>query len=193
MQGDIKWVDSMLVNMTVEEKVGQLVFLNTKIDSSAQEDSLFKWVNQKQIGGLMMKGMEVDNFVRLVDTVQQISKRPLFIAADQESVLQNFFSDAYQFPNKSSFASIRSDSLQKALQHYLIKQYGAMGINFTFSPTVNEFCYKKDEKMKGPIFDDKVRLLQNAVEYMNAFQKEKIFCAANTFDQFIYIDNDTTG
>ncbi len=192
MQGDIKWVDSLLTNMTIEEKVGQLVFLNTKIDSTAQEDSLFKWVHQQQIGGLMMKGLEVDNFIRLVDTIQQLAKRPLFIAADQESVLQNFFSDTYQFPNKASLGAIRSDSLKNALQRYLIKQYDAMGINFSFSPTINDFCYKRDERMKGAIFNDKVRLLQDAVGYMDALQKEKIFCAGSTFDQFIYVDNDTT-
>ena len=192
MQGDITWVESLLTNMTVEQKVGQLIFLNTKIDSTAQEDSLFKWVHREQIGGLMMKGMEVENFIRIVDTIQQVSKRPLFIAADQESVLQNFFSDTYQFPNKASLAAIRSDSLKNVLQAYLINQYRAMGINFTFSPSVNEFCYKRNEKMKGAVFNDKVRLLQNAVEYMDALQKEKIFCAATTFDQFIYVDNDTT-
>ncbi len=192
MQGDIRWVDSLLTNMTVDEKVGQLVFLNAKLDSTAQEDSLFHWVNQNQIGGLMMKNLEVNNFIRLVDTIQQISKRPLFIAADQESVLQNYFSDTYQFPNKASLASMRSDSMKNVLQRYMIKQYKAMGINFSFSPGINEFCYKRDEKMSGPIYTDKVRLLQNSVAYMDALQKEKIFCAATTFDQFIYVDNDTT-
>ena len=192
MQGDIKWVDSLLTNMTIEEKVGQLVFLDSKIDSTAQEDSLFKWVHRNQIGGLMMKGMEVENFIRLVDTIQQVAKRPLFIAADQESVLQNFFSDTYHFPNKASLAAIRSDSLKNVLQRYLINQYRIMGINFTFSPTINEFCYKKNEPLSGAVYNDKVRLLQDAVSYLNALQKEKIFCAATTFDQFIYIDNDTT-
>lgn len=144
-------VNSILENMTTEEKVGQMFMVRCPVDNGVAI------VNQYQVGGYILFDANIlpftnEQFVARNNEYQANSKIPMLIGIDEEGgtvVRLSRYSNYRAFPfespqdlyNEGGFDLIRSDTKEKA---ELLK---SVGINVNFAPVAdvsfdaNDFIY----------------------------------------------------
>lgn len=133
-----EWVDSLVSNMTIEDKVGQLIMARVANPDTAQYRSLFSWVAQGKVGGVMLETERVFPFSGAVDSCHKLTKIPLFIAADQQVLLNNNFDNVAAFPSFATLSSLAGDSVRNALAELFVNQCRHMGVNFIMAPKVED-------------------------------------------------------
>ena len=185
--------DSLLQKMTLEEKLGQMIVLKSNMKNKNVQNSVFQWVKEGRISGVILNDLKIDRYISLVDSLNQWSKTPLFNVTQQVVVLNNQFSDAVPFPQAPSIGSILNDTIQKDLEALYVQQCKAVGINFCFTPSANE-ASSHDGKYPLQLFEnDTKRKLERASRVLQNLQKENIISLGNSFVDFYQVENDTTG
>ena len=81
------WIDSLVHRMSIEEKLGQLVFLEYNKADSLSDDHLIQWVDQGLIGGVLPEQLSYPQFRYITDTIQSVKSIPLFIASRNKQML----------------------------------------------------------------------------------------------------------
>jgi len=182
------WVDSMLVKMTLDEKIGQLIFLKTSLPEETSSEQIYQWTQKGKIGGVLLENIELNQFLSFHDTLQQLSPIPLFNGTKATTVLNNQFSDLVQFPSASSIAAIQNDTIQTELEALYLKQCEALGINFCLSPMLsNSFASAEilNEKEK----EDQDLKVHQRLEHLKA---QNILSIASNFSDYFEMPNDTS-
>lgn len=91
MAQELKWVDSTLAHMTLEEKVGQLFVADFVAVYSHQESENLRRIKRQieefHIGGIILAGGAVYDIAVMMNELQRLSMLPLLVAADLESGL----------------------------------------------------------------------------------------------------------
>src|SRR3989304_4142689 len=78
---DVRWVETTLAGMSLEEKIAQLFCL---IIRSSEQDYLDDLVHQVKPGGLMFRHMPASEAVQVARFLQDNSRIPLLLAANFE-------------------------------------------------------------------------------------------------------------
>ena len=126
------WADSLLQQLSTEEKLGQLLLLQSDLSGVEASPRIQQWVNQGFLGGLLLENLELERFIDFTDSCKTNSALPLFLATNQEVLLNNQFSDVEQIPSYGAVRAIDTDSLQHELLALYTEQAHALGINLSF-------------------------------------------------------------
>ena len=78
-QVDPIWVDSILGTLSTNEKIGQLLLIETFDTSKRTLQKLLQKTEEKTITGWQTGFSDVERYDFWIDTLQQISRFPLFI------------------------------------------------------------------------------------------------------------------
>ena len=108
--------DSILRQMTLAEKIGQLIILKTDFKDENTKESVYQWVNQGILGGVILEKLEVLEYVDVLDSLNSLSEIPLLNGTEEVVLLNNQFSDAVQFPLAPSIGAVQNDTIQKELE-----------------------------------------------------------------------------
>ncbi|MEM1320848.1 MAG: serine hydrolase [Bacteroidota bacterium] len=181
-----QWADSMLLEMTTDEKIGQLLFLQTDLRDTTLEDSLFYWTKNYYLGGVLLKQLPVGQYVDIMDSLQRSAAIPLFNATDQQLALNNQFSDAVQLPLPATTSAIFSDSIQTQLNQLYLRQCQALGINFSFSPTVNFAQLPGGAYDMNTFESDEEYIIHRSSKRLHLLQDQKIIAVASSFRDLEY-------
>lgn len=88
---NVRWVDSTLASMSLEEKVGQLFLADLVAIYSHRESPNFllalEFVRKYYVGGFVLAGGTVTDIAMMTNALQRESKLPLLINADLEGGL----------------------------------------------------------------------------------------------------------
>ncbi len=139
------WADSVLASLSLEEKLGQLLFFQSKDLPAKEKIQLYNMVALGRLGGLQFSDIPVKTYMNLMDSCQQLSKVPLLIGTAEQSLLNNQFSDLVHLPESGSLRQIVSDSLLGSIDQLFIQQARALGVNWRQSsknlsaPTIYKF------------------------------------------------------
>jgi len=122
------WVDSLLQSMTLEEKMGQLIFMEWMANDSIPDTMLTYWTRKNYVGGFLPQGLPLSHFVTLSDSLRANADIPLFIASRAKAVQNEQFAG---WDQGTSWLGIE-DSLVSHLQRLYARQAYHLGINLTF-------------------------------------------------------------
>jgi beta-glucosidase-like glycosyl hydrolase len=138
---EAKWVANTMKEMTLEEKVGQLVacrytgrFVN--MDSDYVRD-LKQLIVEQKIGGLIIFQGDVYESARLNNSLQEKAEIPLLIASDLERGLGNQIDGATLFPPVMSLGAADSEELAYRMGKITALEARAIGIHMTYAPVVD--------------------------------------------------------
>ena len=182
------WVDSMVIKMTLEEKIGQLIFLKTSLSTETSPEQIYQWTQKGKFGGVILENFQLDQYLRFHDTLQQLSPIPLFNGTHAETVLNNQFSDVVQFPSSKSIATVQNDTVQTELEILYLKQCEALGINFCLSPTLGNSFAATEILNEQEIADQNQRTHQR----LEHLKSQNILSFANSFSDYFEMPNDTS-
>ncbi len=193
MQVSEAYVDSLLIQMTNEEKIGQLIILKTSLDEDHTEVELIDWAKTAKLGGMILQNQTVEDYIRLVDQIQTQAAFPLLNGTEEMVVLNNQFLDAEHFPLPATMSAIDSDSIHENLNDLYLRQCKAAGIHFCIAPSVNlvdstasTFDYQLFEQ-------DREAIIRRSTNTLNKLQHDKILAIGHDYQDYIYMPNDTTG
>ena len=176
------WVDSIYNAMTLDEKIGQLFFIQAnsfKSNNSEQINSLIK--NQK-IGGLIFSKGTPNKQITLTKSFQKKSKVPLLISMDAEWGLSMRLDSVPKFPWNMSLGSISNNNLIEKVGKMIGKQCKTVGVHLNFSPVVDINTNPKNPIIGNRSFgESKENVANKSISYMNGLQSQNILSTAKHF------------
>ncbi|MFT7450845.1 MAG: beta-N-acetylhexosaminidase, partial [Patescibacteria group bacterium] len=189
LQVETVWADSMLLEMTMDEKIGQLLVLKTT--EEVDKDSLAYWVWNLGIGGWMPEGISLSDYTSLTDSLQCIARIPLLMGTAQTVALNNQFTDVIDYPLPATISAILSRQKKDVLLAQYVKQCKALNVHFSLVPALQMADTSQ-------IIFDAYALENNSEEQlflsystMDELQKEKVLSIAGPFrDLFFAAETD---
>ena len=185
------WADSLLLTLTLEEKIGQLIFLKTNAPDSNRQLQLEKDIRAGKIAGIQLSGLPLDDYAKFIDQAQTKGKIPLLTGTNEQVSPNQIFSDQVPYPLPITMATLHNEELSRnLLDTYLIKAR-ALKLDLIFGPELHT------DHEADTIFNfqqsayPSALLTQRSIRMVDQFQQEGILTVANDFKDLIYIENDT--
>ena len=177
------WVDSIMSNMSIDEKIGQLFMVQaySNLDKK-HEDFITEMIEKYHVGNLIfMQGTPQKQAV-LNNRYQALSKIPLMIGFDGEWGLDMRLKDTYRFPWNMTLGAIRNDSLVKQFGEHLGKHCKRLGIHVNFAPVVDININPKNPIIGNRSFgESKENVTQKAIAFTQGMQKYGVMANAKHF------------
>lgn len=132
------WVDSVYNQMTLEEKVGQLIIVFT--DSKPSEDEperIEALINDQHIGGLLFSVGSPERQLELTRRYQESSKIPLLMTMDAEWGLSMRLKPSFAFPWNMTLGATRNNELIRRVGERIGAHNKRIGIHINYAPAVD--------------------------------------------------------
>jgi len=183
-------IQTLVSDMTLEEKIGQLLILETTVGPSMTEDSIYHYAKQNQISGVILSGLDVIQYMRIIDNCSAFGKN-LFLHGTKENVsVCNQFASTAQFPSMASIQACQNDSLVQSTFEIFEQQLNAFNFDFVIGPNISMSNENKDfESYNFAIQPNDVK--RNARSQYNRYNNNGVFSFASSLDQFIDVANDS--
>ncbi len=147
----VNWLDANTISqvieeMTVEEKIGQLLMVHFNGERANKEATLL--IQELYVGGFIYynwaNGLDTPFQVRQLSTdLQKVAARnprpiPLFIAIDQEGGAVSRLTNGFTvFPGNNALGMTNDPMLAEYCSYAIGQELRAVGINFNLSPVVD--------------------------------------------------------
>ncbi|MCI2227636.1 serine hydrolase [Polaribacter sp. MSW13] len=177
------WVDSIIKNMTIDEKIGQLFMLQAYSNKDKKhEDFITDMITKYHIGNLIfMQGTPQKQAV-LNNKYQALSKVPLLIGFDGEWGLDMRLKNTYRFPWNMTLGAIRNDSLVKQFGERLGVHCKRLGIHVNFAPVVDINTNPENPIIGNRSFgESKENVTQKAIAFTQGMQSKGVLANAKHF------------
>ena len=183
-------IQQLVSDMTLEEKIGQLIILETSLGPTITEDSIYQYARENQISGLILSGIDVIQYMRIIDNCSAFGKNSFLHGTKQNVSVCNQFANTQNFPSMASIQACQNDSLIQSTYDIFEQQLNAFNFDFVIGPNIST-------TNEGRAFDPSnyatsfefVR--QNARSQYNRYNNYGVFSFANSLDQFIDVANDS--
>lgn len=176
------WVDSIYNTMTLDEKIGQLFFVQANSLESNNSEKIKNLIRNQKIGGLIFSKGTPNNQILLTKSFQKISEVPLLISMDAEWGLSMRLDSVPKFPWNMSLGSISNNNLIEKVGKTIGKQCNTVGVHLNFSPVVDINTNPKNPIIGNRSFgESKENVSNKAISYMNGLQSQNILSTAKHF------------
>jgi beta-N-acetylhexosaminidase len=138
---DTAWVDKTLREMSMREKVGQLLqirvmghFLNRQ---SAEYQALRQEILENRVGGAVLFAGNVYESAVLLNDLQGVSRLPLIVSADFERGASFRIEDTTSFPWTMAIGATGSEDLAYKEGAITAREARALGVHWIYAPVVD--------------------------------------------------------
>jgi len=180
---DHPWVDSIMANMSMEDKIAQSLFVatwsNRDISHYTEIDRI---IREYHIGGLVFFQGTAEKHVELVKHYQDISEIPLSIALDGEWGAGMRLYDMEDFPYQMTLGAIRDDSLIYEMGERVAYEYRLLGIDLNLAPVADINNNPDNPVINYRSFgENRERVSGKVIMYMKGMQDNGVLATAKHF------------
>jgi len=182
-QNQQEWVDSIMANMSVRQKIGQLIMVAAYSNRDNEHQAFIeKLIKKNEIGGLIFMQGSPYKQATLTNIYQSKSKVPLLIAFDGEWGLNMRIDSTYRFPWNMSLGAIRDNQLLKDLGHRIGQQHKRMGIHVNFAPVIDINTNPANPIIGNRSYgENKYNVTQKASAFIKGLQAENVLACGKHF------------
>ena len=134
----LKWADAELRKMSLDQKIGQLIYVGVNATFLNQDSEAFQALRHQvvdnHVGGIILFRGPVYESVVLCNRMQQLAKYPLLISADLEAGSGMRFDDTVNFPWNMAIAATGNPSYARRAGELTGREARAMGIQQIYAP-----------------------------------------------------------
>jgi len=134
------WIENQLNQMTLHDKVAQMISVqvpaNTSINSPDYKKVL-NYVEDLKVGGIIFSKSDVQTQVLITNKLQKVSSIPLLVSADFENGLGMRLSEAVDFPSSMALAATGDIDLIYQMGKIISEEAEAIGVNQNFAPVAD--------------------------------------------------------
>ncbi len=131
------WADSVYKTLTLEEKIGQLIFVRANKPYKPYDKNVDDYIKKYNIGGVTFFGGEPVKQALQTNKWNSIAKTPLFISMDAEWGLGMRLRKTLKYPLQMTLGAQHNDSLLYLMGKQIGEQCKRMGIQINFAPVVD--------------------------------------------------------
>lgn len=177
------WVDSILKNMTIDQKIGQLFMIQAYSNADIkQEEFVAEMIAKYHIGNLIFMQGTPEKQAVLTNQYQAISKIPLMIGFDGEWGLDMRLKNTYKFPWNMTLGAIQNNDLIQKFGEHLGKHCKRLGIHINFAPVVDINTNPENPIIGNRSFgENKENVTQKAIAFTTGMQKIGVMANAKHF------------
>ena len=178
-----QWVDSLMKNMTVDQKIGQLFMIQAYSNHKHQQpEELIKQINQFQVGGVIFMQGNPGTQSEICNSFQQASKVPLLIAIDGETGLGFRLDSTINYPVQMALGAIIDDSLIYRMGFEIGKQCRRLGIHMNMAPVCDINNNPSNPVINYRSFgEDKMQVARKSWLYASGMQDAGVLATAKHF------------
>lgn len=180
-----RWIDSLMAQMTVEQKVAQLMMVRVPLNMTDQQTAEFSQrMNGYGVGGVCFFVGTAERQVPQTRQLQSDARIPLLVAIDAEWGLGMRLKDCFSFPKNARFGrlSADADTLVRRMGEEIGRQCREMGIHINFAPVVDINSNPKNPVIGTRSFGtDRERVSQLGIQYMLGLQSQGVLATAKHF------------
>lgn len=177
------WADSILQELTLEEKIGQLFMVIAYSNKSTDhKKDISRLIKKYKIGGLMFLQGGPKRQAILTNYYQSISKTPLMIALDAEWGVAMRLDSALRFPWQMTIGATSDSALVYEMGEEIARQCKLLGVNINFAPVVDINSNPKNPIINNRSFGEDVKNVSSlSLAYMQGLQDNNILACAKHF------------
>ena len=180
---DHPWVDSVMKSLTVEQKVGQLIWIAAFANRDIGYDvNISSTVEKYGIGGVIFFQGNAPKQAQMINHFRNISKVPPLIAIDGEWGVGMRLEDVPGFPFQMTLGAIRSDSLIYIMGKYIAIQMKRSGVDINLAPVADVNNNPNNPVINARSFGENPGMVsRKSVAYMKGMQDNGIIAVAKHF------------
>ncbi len=179
----IRWVDSLMVHLTPEEKVAQLFMISAysnKDENHYAETEQF--VKKYKLGGLIMMQGTPEKQVELLNRYQAAANIPLLIGFDGEWGLSMRLKNVVEYPRQMLLGALQNDLLIYEMGREFARQMKLVGIHFNFAPVIDVNNNPKNPVINDRAFGEDVQnVIKKGIMYSRGLQDGGVLSSAKHF------------
>lgn len=179
------WVDSVMKEMTLQQKVAQLMVIRVPLDLEGKPQREFEQVlRETEVGGVCFFVGTAKHTLPLIKRFQSLSKVPLLVCIDAEWGLGMRLSDCYSFPKNLEFGKMpkEMDTLLYNMGREIGFQCKNMGIHVNFAPVVDVNSNPDNPVIGNRSFSEHPqRVAELGIQYMKGLQSQGVMAVAKHF------------
>jgi len=177
------WVDSTMKTLSLEEKIGQLIwiagFANREVGYDVQ---ISNQVKEYGIGGVIFFQGLAAKQAQMINNFRDVAKVPPIIAIDGEWGLGMRIEGIEGFPYQMTLGAIKNDSLIYQMGMYVAKQMKRAGIDINLAPVADVNVNPKNPVINYRSFGERPDLVsRKSISYMMGMQDNGIMAVAKHF------------
>ena len=161
----IKWVEDTILNMSDEEKVGQL-FVN--LVGSREPDALKNVVEKYHVGAIRYHNAAPEELYEQNRILQENSKIPLLIAANCEAGANMALNGGTAVATGAAVSASKDENLAYEVARVGAAESAAIGCNWNFAPVVDLLYNWRNTIVQNRAFNNSP---EDTIKYAKAFFK----------------------
>ena len=136
-----KWADKQLKKMSVEEKVGQVVYIGLNARFANQNSDYFKELRRhvvdNHIGGIIFFGAPIYETTIVANRAQEMAEMPMLMSLDAETGIGMRFEDATNFPWAMAIGATGNPDFARRMGVITGREARAIGVQHIFAPVLD--------------------------------------------------------
>ena len=179
----VKWVDSLMAQLDVDQKIGQLFMVAAFSNKDKKHtDFIENLINRYHLGNLIFMQGTAEGHARWINKYQGISKVPMLIAVDGEWGLNMRIKNTINYPYNMALGAIRDDKLITEFGRRIGRHIRRIGIHVNFAPVVDINTNPKNPIIGNRSFgEDKYDVTEKSIQFVKGIQSEKVMACAKHF------------
>ena len=176
-----KWADSVYQSLSLEERVGQLIFIRANHSGQDYIENVGKYIQEYNLGGVVFFAGDPIKQAIQTNAWGALPKTPLFISIDAEWGLGMRLSNAIKYPLQMTLGAVDTDLIYKMGKEIGL-QCRRMGIHLNFAPVVDVNNNPANPVIGMRSFGDNPdEVAKKGNAYMKGLQDEGVIASAKHF------------
>ncbi len=178
-----QWVDSVYNQMSLDERIGQLIIIHVNGDNgAANRQKLVSLIRDQHVGGVLFSKGTPENQARLTNLAQENARVPLMMTFDGEWGLSMRLTNTTRFPKNMMLGAVKNDSLIYYYGREVARQCRLAGIQVNFAPDIDVNSNPSNPVIGIRSFgEDPKRVAKLGVAYASGLEDGKVLAVAKHF------------
>ncbi len=177
------WVDSVFQSLTLEQRIAQLIMVNTGSNKSVQHQRyISKLIREYNIGGLIFFQGGPVRQANQTNKYQSLAQTPVMIAMDAEWGLAMRLDSVEPFPRQMMLGAISNNGVIYDMGTEIGRQCRRLGVHINFAPVVDINNNPDNPVINSRSFGENKRdVLKKSYAYMQGMIDSRMIVSAKHF------------
>lgn len=174
-----QWVDQTLDSLSLEEAVGQLLFISQFNDDRGYWLPLMEKI---PFGAARARSGSAEAYRDFLSDLQQNAKIPLLVAANMEHGAAEIGDYGTDFPWAMGMGAANDEKLMATMGKAIATEARYIGINWLFNPVIDlNYNFKNPITNIRSMGDDPAKVSKLAIAWLQAMQEQGVAATAKHF------------
>ncbi len=177
------WVDSVFQSLTPDQRIAQLVWINTAANKNvAAQLKVAELIKKYNLGGVIFFTGDPEKQVELTNVYQAAAQTPLLVAMDAEWGVGMRLPGVIPFPYNMMMGAADNPDLVKEVTREMARQMKRMGVHVSLGPVVDINTQPLNPIIGMRSFGESPELVSACgLAYMQGLQESNIIAVAKHF------------